>query len=178
MLLKNLKRRFEQLSSPSMQQDSDRPQLWSFNSPMNSLQIQPNVSISVPQGGSPSFPSPFEDAPPIFSIVFSIILVTVFGVIAMAVFGFVQNAKQPVITREAQVLTKRQQVQSSSNRVDDFGRVNTSTFYYITFAFPNGDREEFSVNGRDWGLLIEGDRGMLHSQGTWFKGFDRQHSIR
>jgi hypothetical protein len=157
-----------------MQQDSDRPQLWSFNSPLNSLEVQPNISISVPQGGSPSFPSPFEGAPPIISIFLSIIFMIVIGVFAMAIVSFVQNAKQPTIAREARVLSKRQQIQSSSNRADDFGRFNTSTFYYITFEFSSGDREEFLVNGRDWGLLVEGDRGVLQSQGTWFKGFNRQ----
>ncbi len=37
----------------------------------------------------------------------------------------------------------------------------------------DGSRKEFGVTGEEYGLLAEGDRGMLQSQGTWYKGFNR-----
>jgi hypothetical protein len=38
---------------------------------------------------------------------------------------------------------------------------STTTFYYLTFEFTDGSREEFGVTGEEYGLLAEGDRGMV-----------------
>ena len=35
------------------------------------------------------------------------------------------------------------------------------TRYWITFQFPSGDRSEFAVTGQEYGLLAEGDDGIL-----------------
>lgn len=32
---------------------------------------------------------------------------------------------------------------------------------------------EFLVSGTEYGMLVEGDQGMLHFQGTRYLGFDR-----
>lgn len=49
------------------------------------------------------------------------------------------------------------------------------TAHYVTFEFDDGSRERFSVRGDQYGLLAEGDAGTLQSQGTRFKGFDREY---
>ena len=37
----------------------------------------------------------------------------------------------------------------------------------------NGERKEFHVSGKEYGLLAEGDSGKLTFQGTRYKGFER-----
>lgn len=76
-----------------------------------------------------------------------------------------RNAASPLLEREAYVVSRRQQV---------FGHKATRTYYYVTFQFRDGNREELRVEGPQYGLLAEGDTGILHSQGTWFRGFTRK----
>ena len=49
----------------------------------------------------------------------------------------------------------------------------SSTTYYVTFEVRGGDRLEFSVDGSEYGQLVEGDRGELTFQGTRYIGFVR-----
>lgn len=55
---------------------------------------------------------------------------------------------------------------------------HTHTAYFVTFEFEEGSREEFSMRGDQYAMLAEGDIGTLQSQGSWFKGFDREYSSR
>ncbi|WP_158501922.1 DUF2500 domain-containing protein [Vitiosangium sp. GDMCC 1.1324] len=78
----------------------------------------------------------------------------------------VRNLRSPVLSRPGRVVAKREQVSATR----DWG----TTVYFVTFEFPDGSREEFRVLPNVHGLLAEGDQGTLVSQGTWFKGFERQ----
>jgi hypothetical protein len=49
-----------------------------------------------------------------------------------------------------------------------------STSYYATFEFDTGDRQELHIPRQDFGMLSEGDAGMLTFQGTRFLSFERQ----
>ena len=49
-----------------------------------------------------------------------------------------------------------------------------STTYYVTFEFESTDRLELQVTGTEYGLLYEGDQGILTFQGTIYLGFDRK----
>ena len=51
--------------------------------------------------------------------------------------------------------------------------MTSSTSYYATFQVESGDRMELLLNGREYGLLAEGDRGWLTFQGTRYLGFER-----
>lgn len=44
---------------------------------------------------------------------------------------------------------------------------------FITFELEGESRIEFSVIGKDFGLLMEGDIGKLKFQGTRYLGFER-----
>ena len=44
---------------------------------------------------------------------------------------------------------------------------------YVTFQVESGDRMELSIDGSEYGLLAEGDEGVLTLQGTRYLGFDR-----
>ena len=51
--------------------------------------------------------------------------------------------------------------------------MHTFTTYYVTFQVESGDRMELAVDGEDYGMLVEGDRGRLSFQGTRYLGFER-----
>ncbi|WP_412104691.1 MULTISPECIES: DUF2500 domain-containing protein [Viridibacillus] len=42
-----------------------------------------------------------------------------------------------------------------------------------TFEVQSGDRIELPVSGREYGILVEGDFGLLTFQGTRYKSFER-----
>ena len=102
-----------------------------------------------------------------FTVVIGLILFT----IVKGLIEAVHNMGQPVIARPARIIGRRQatSVRGGMNHT----MASSRTTYYLTFEFKDGHREEFPVPDRDFGLLVEGDAGVLHSQGTWFTGFDR-----
>jgi hypothetical protein len=95
----------------------------------------------------------------------------VFGIIAWQLArGFAQwsrNNASPVESVPAKVVAKRTDTSGGMN-----GR-RVWTEYYVTFELEDGQRKEFWVDGEDFGVLVEGDRGTLTYQGTRYKGFQR-----
>ena len=51
---------------------------------------------------------------------------------------------------------------------------STFTTYFSTFEFESGDRVEFRLSGREFGILAEGDSGTLTFQGTRYIDFARK----
>ena len=78
-----------------------------------------------------------------------------------------RNNASPRLSSPATVVGKRDRHYSHHNG-------GGGTTYYATFQFESGDRMELRLPDRDAGLLAEGDRGVLHFQGTRFLGFERQ----
>jgi len=108
----------------------------------------------------------------IFNAMFTIIPIIVFGGF---IFVFVSmfkerkyNNSQPKIPVEAKVVTKRSSMHGGHDNH------SASTSYYVTFEFINGERIEISVPGREFGFLVEGDRGILTFQGRRYISFDRK----
>ena len=60
------------------------------------------------------------------------------------------------------------------NATPNGGGTSSATFYYVTFEDEQGVRRELSVNGHEYGLLAEGDIGLLSYRGDWYKGFARE----
>lgn len=104
----------------------------------------------------------------LFTIFFIGIGAIILVLIAQGIYHFFRNTSSPQIAREARVVSKRQHVSGGG------GDSSTWTNYYVTFEFTDGSREEFKVRSRNYSVLVEGDRGTLYSQGSWFKEFDRQ----
>ena len=103
----------------------------------------------------------------IFPILFLLFFGLIFGTI---VSTMIKNGKQnrennnsPRLTSEATVVTKRTKVWGDHSR----------TTYFATFQFESGDRLELQLQGHEYGLLIEGDKGRLTFQGTRYLGFER-----
>lgn len=113
------------------------------------------------------------------AIMFTIIFVLVIGVfITIFVKGIGQwnkNNKSPRLTVPATLIAKRTNVSRHHHGGvgDHHHHHHTSTSYYVTFQVESGDRMEFHINGQEYGLLIEGDRGNLSFQGTRYLGFAR-----
>lgn len=114
---------------------------------------------------------------PIF--VMTIFCIAFIGVIATFVSAFkkkLYNDSQPRINAKVKVVAKRTSVNSSSGHSDGNGvyhNGSTSTQYYVTFQFESGDRGEFKVDGREYGLMVEGDVGTLLFQGHRVLEFNR-----
>lgn len=53
--------------------------------------------------------------------------------------------------------------------------MSSSTSYYVTFEVQSGDRMELKVPRSEFGLLVEGDEGVLSFQGTRYLGFERKY---
>ncbi len=80
--------------------------------------------------------------------------------------------RPPRLTVPAKLVSRRYSV-SHHNGAN--GHMNRSTSHYVTFEFESGDRMEFHVTGREYGLMVEGDKGNLTFQGTRFLNFQRTY---
>lgn len=111
-----------------------------------------------------------------FDLLFNLIMIIVIGGFAFAIGSFVwrtaHNISQPVLTRRGRLVSRRQHTTGGG----EVGEVHDSvrTWYYLTFQFEDGSREEFPVSGSEYAMLAEGDVGLLQSQGSWFKRFERE----
>lgn len=50
---------------------------------------------------------------------------------------------------------------------------NSMSRYYVTFQFESGDRTEFSMTGREYGMIADEDFGTLTFQGNKYLSFER-----
>lgn len=115
----------------------------------------------------------------LFGIMFTLIFVLVVGMfVVTAVRGIRQwskNNNSPRLTVPATIVAKRTNVtRHHHNDAGGHYHHHTSTTYYVTFQVDSGDRMELHVNGTEYGMLVEGDRGDLSFQGTRYLGFARR----
>lgn len=83
----------------------------------------------------------------------------------LTIMGVLHN-KKPVTEQRVTVLAKRQELMGAM-----------MTMHYVTFEGEGGSRTEVVVEGKDYGLLVEGDKGTLSMKGHAFQGFQRQRLI-
>ena len=116
----------------------------------------------------------------VFGIMFTVVFVLVLGSIIFAIVKGIgqwnKNNHSPRLTVPATIVAKRTNV-SHHHHHNHAGtgmhHTTHSTTYYVTFQVESGDRMELHVAGHEFGMLVEGDRGMLTFQGTRYLGFDR-----
>ena len=82
------------------------------------------------------------------------------------------NNNSPRLTVEAKVLAKRHDV-SRHHSGGEHHHHHYHNTYFVTFEVASGDRMELQLQGHEYGLLIEGDKGKLTFQGTRYLGFER-----
>ena len=119
--------------------------------------------------------SPFDDfmftAGPIFIfVIFAIVIGAIIFAVVKSIGQWSSNNNSPRLTIPAQVVTKR------TNTWGGSGDSSANTDYYVTFQVESGDRMELMMTGKEYGMLAEGDLGILSFQGTRYIGFERKGS--
>ena len=117
-------------------------------------------------------PDLFTAVPIFIGIIFVLVIG---GIIFAAVKGigtWAWNNKQPLQAVAAHVVSKRTDTSGTGSSMNGNGG-SVNTWYYVTFEVDGGERKEFGMSGREYGLLAEGDPGTLTFQGTRYKGFAR-----
>ncbi len=111
----------------------------------------------------------------IFFILFFLAFFAILGLILYTVFRNIsrerKNDKAPRLSVQARVLAKREELRRYGTQHNG---IRVHQLYFATFQVPSGDRMELQLENIDYGLIVEGDQGILHFQGTRFLGFDRQ----
>ena len=107
----------------------------------------------------------------LFQWLFPVMFLLVFGMFIVTLLRGLKtwhtNNNSPRLTVRAAVVTKRQNTSYHSHPAagDASGahgfHSSSHTTYYVTFQVESGDRMEFAVTGREYGMLAEGDRGQL-----------------
>lgn len=112
----------------------------------------------------------------IFPIIWVLMFLLIFGMILVTIVkGLKQwnkNNHSPRLTVDAKVLAKRHDV-SRRRSAGEHHHYHTTNSYFVTFEVSSGDRMELQLQGHEYGLLIEGDKGKLTFQGTRYLGFER-----
>ena len=106
-----------------------------------------------------------------FFIVFLLFLGFFIVTIVRSIGEWNKNNHSPRLTVPATIVTKRTNV--THHHTGETHHTHTSTSYYVTFQVESGDRMELQVSGKEYGLLVEGDRGTLSFQGTRYLSFER-----
>ena len=125
-------------------------------------------------GGDPGFGMTFSImqvmVPLMFVLVFGFMIVT----LVRGIGEWNKNNHSPRLTVPATLVEKRSDVHRYPVSAGKVQTMHTSTSYYTTFQVESGDRMEFEVSGAEYGMLAEGDRGMLTFQGTRYLSFRRE----
>lgn len=119
-------------------------------------------------------PDVFGGFPLIFGLVFVLVIGGILFAIVKGIGTWARNNEQPVQSLLARLVSKRTDT-SGGGMMNDTNNMSSrvTTWYYVTFEMDGGERKEFGVGGQEYGLLAEGDRGMLTFQGTRYKDFAR-----
>lgn len=109
--------------------------------------------------------------PTIFIVFFWLVILGVVGVLLYVIIrgltGWHKNNSQDIYSDPVKVVDKRTHVWGGT------GNTGSSTSYYITFEYENGERQEFMVSAKVYSQLAAGDLGTLTWQGTRFHDFQR-----
>lgn len=122
------------------------------------------------------FPFGFGMFGVMFTLVFFMFIAVFVSIIVKGLSQWNKNNNSPRLTVPATVVAKRTNV-SRHHHHHGTGHgmhSSTSTSYYVTFEVESGDRMELHVEGHEYGLLVEGDKGDLSFQGTRYLGFVRK----
>ncbi|MFB7642128.1 DUF2500 domain-containing protein [Peribacillus butanolivorans] len=120
----------------------------------------------------------FTVAPIFIGIIFVIIFIVIIVNLFSGPSQWKKNEEAPRLSVPAIVKIKRTNVTRNSHLHDHNTNVHShgsSTTYFTTFEFESGDRAEFRISGKEFGMLAEGDIGTLTFQGTRYIDFTRKN---
>ena len=121
-------------------------------------------------GGNSGFGVTFSIMQVIMLLVFVLVLGSIIVTLIRGVGEWNKNNQSPKLTVPVTVVAKRSDVHR------EIETMHTFTSYYVTFQVESGDRMEFEISDMEYGMLAEGDRGMLTFQGTRYLNFQRNES--
>lgn len=109
-----------------------------------------------------------------FFLMFLLCISTSVVILVKEIGQWNKNNHSPRLTVPAAIVAKRTNVTRHRHSGAGGHHYNhTCTTYYVTFQVDSGDRMELHVDGTEYGMLVEGDRGELSFQGTRYLGFER-----
>lgn len=117
--------------------------------------------------------STFDFLSQIFPILFILVLAIILANILGNVLQYLKNNRSPILTVSATIVTKRTKVYHLHG--GDMHHSSSGT-YYVTFQLENGGRMELNVKEEEYGLLAEGDKGMLTFQGIRYLSFQQNNT--
>ncbi|MDV7766780.1 DUF2500 domain-containing protein [Peribacillus sp. CSMR9] len=120
----------------------------------------------------------FTGAPVFIGIIFVIIFIMIIVNVFSGLSQWEKNEKSPRLSVPAMVKVKRTNTIRNGHSYghnNNLHSQSSSTTYYITFEFESGDRSEFHISGKKFGILAEGDVGTLTFQGTRYIDFTRKN---
>lgn len=126
---------------------------------------------------SRSFDLMFNFVPVFILVVFVLVIGIIIFSVIKGIGQWRYNNKQPVLTVLAKVVTKRADISSHNHPAPGNHEMHNSysdTTYFATFEVESGDRLEFQVDDREYGVLVENDIGKLTFQGTRYLEFRRE----
>lgn len=114
----------------------------------------------------------------LFGVMFTLTFVMVMGVFLVTIVRGIsqwnKNNHSPRLSVPAYIVSKRTNVSRHRHGgANGHHHYHTSTTYYVTFQVESGDRMELCVDGQEYGMLAEGDVGVVTFQGTRYLGFER-----
>lgn len=114
----------------------------------------------------------------VMGTIFPIFFIIIFGIFIFTIVKNIgewhSNNQQPILNVDAIIVAKRSHTSHDNHNHNGQMHSSSSTRYYITFQVQSGDRMEFKVPSKEYGMLVEKDRGNLIFQGTRYHGFDRE----
>lgn len=113
----------------------------------------------------------FTLVPGFIGLVFVLLIGTILYNMVTGIAEWSHNNAQPVLKVNSRVVAKRTTMNGHAGH-HSHRRISTS--HFVTFELDSGERLEFPVHGSDFGMLVEGDSGILTYQGTRFKEFSRR----
>jgi hypothetical protein len=121
----------------------------------------------------------FTFGPIFIGIIFVIVFIGIIVSLFKGLRQWKKNEESPRLSVPAIVKIKRTNVTRHTHHHDQNALSHSSsTNYFITFEFESGDRSEFHVSGKEYGMLAEGDNGTLTFQGTRYINFTRKNRLK
>ncbi|WP_409291879.1 DUF2500 domain-containing protein [Peribacillus sp. SCS-37] len=109
----------------------------------------------------------FQAVPIFIGIIFFIVAALIVTAIISSIVQWNKNNNSPRLSANARLIAKRTEISGGGDR-------RAFTYYFAAFQTDSGSRMEFELKDREYGLLAEGDEGVLDYQGTRFLGFIRR----
>lgn len=115
----------------------------------------------------------FQIVPLFIGLIFIIVIGSILVSIFKGIGTWKKNEQSPRLSVPATIVSRRTHVSRRGGDLNDNHISTTYSTYFVTFEFESGDRSEFKISGKEYGLLAEGDYGILTFQRTRFLNFNR-----